>query len=129
MRNNNKYIYNNNNQIIINKLFPDDTMPTAVVYSGLLGPNDKPVIRYPKYMLWQRMLIVPYALFEDRLKSLKELVKSIDLENDNPGAVMREDELIGFTEQEDIQEVLNPDLSDITSEDLKKLRDNLESSS
>ena len=126
MKDKKKYIYNNNNQVIINKLFPDDSMPTAVVYSMLLGPDDKPIIRYPKYMLWQRLLIVPYAMFEERLKSLKELVESVDQDNNNPGAVMREEELIGFETVEDIEEVLNPDVSDITPEELRQLRDNLE---
>jgi hypothetical protein len=126
MKNKKINLYNNNNQVIINKLFPDDSMPTAIVYSSLLGPDDKPIIRYPKYMLWQRMLIVPYSMFEERFKSLKKLIESVDLDNDNPGAVMREEELIGFPYLEDIEEVLNPDLSNITSDDLKKLRDNLE---
>ena len=126
MKNSNKYIYLNNNQVIVNKLFPADSMPTAVVYSSLLGPEDNPIIRYPKYMLWQRLVILPYSLFEERLKSLRDLVNEIDNKNQNPGGVMREEELIGFESIEDIKEILNPELNDITSEELRNLRKDLE---
>lgn len=109
------------NQIQIHRLFPEDTAPTLVIYSKLLKPDDKCILKYPKYEIWERMLIVPLANFDARIKSLRMMIESA--EEMNPPK--QETEVMGYDNIDDANSESYIDIESLSSEEILKMRDEL----
>ena len=116
--------YKNNyrsNQMQIYRLFPEDLHPTLIVYTQLIESIEKPIIKYPKYSIWERIVIMPLKNFDERLKSLRDLVTDVEKNTEK----IREKEIIGYDSIDDANSENYVDLNNLSPEEISKMRDDL----
>ena len=109
------------NQVQIYRLFPEDTAPTLIVYSHLIASSGKPILKYPKYAIWERVVVVPIANFDSRLKSLQDLITNA--ENENPPK--RESGPTGYDQIEDANSENYVDVNQLSDSDIERMRKEL----
>ena len=109
------------NQLQIYRLFREDTAPTLIVYSKLLNEHDTPIIKYPKYSIWERMVVIPFIKFEETLGPLTNLISEI--ENKDPKN--KETEMMGHEHIDHANSENYVDIDSLSSEEIAKMRKEL----
>ena len=108
------------NQIQIHRLYPEDTMPTLIICSQLLKATDDCLLRYPKYALWERILVVPLETFHTRIESLRQFINTLEIFTEDK---TKKDHSYMTIDQANSENYI--DIESLSSEEISKMRDDL----